>query len=200
MTLERFLAAPIVLALFLGLTVELLATAQDSKRDAKGPPMVGAKAADFALKSVNGTTVQLGDLLKKSHVVLVVLRGYPGYQCPICNQQVGGLLQQADKIEKAGAQVVFVYPGPSASLVDRANEFLEDRKLPKHFHFVVDPDYKFTNAYALRWDAPRETAYPSTFVIDRSGEVRFAKVSQTHGGRTDGKTVLAELSKLTDSE
>jgi hypothetical protein len=57
----------------------------------------------------------------------------------------------------------------------------------------MDPDYKFTNAYRLRWDAPRETAYPSTFVIDRERKVRFAKVSKTHGGRATASEVLKAL-------
>lgn len=50
--------------------------------------------------------------------------------------------------------------------------------------------------YGLRWDAPDETAYPSTFVIDETRSVRFAKVSRTHGGRTKAAAVLAEVKQL----
>jgi len=125
-------------------------------------------------------------------VVLVVLRGYPGYQCPVCNQQVGQFLQQADKFKAAGAQLVFVYPGASKDLALRAKEFWADRSLPDHVQLLIDPDYKFTNAYHLRWDAPKETAYPSTFVI-QDRKITFAKVSQTHGGRAKVEEVLAML-------
>ena len=52
------------------------------------------------------------------------------------------------------------------------------------------PDYSFTNAYHLRWDAPNETAYPSTFVIDQDHKIVFAKTSQTHKGRTTADEVL----------
>jgi alkyl hydroperoxide reductase subunit AhpC len=60
----------------------------------------------------------------------------------------------------------------------------------------LDPDYTFTLRYGLRWDAPRETAYPSTFVIDRGGVVRFALVSRTHDGRAPAADVLAVLAGL----
>jgi peroxiredoxin len=159
-------------------------------------PEAGKKAADFSLESVRGVNVKLSKLVEKNAVVLVVLRGYPGYQCPICSRQVGELLQQADNIAKYGAQVVLVYPGPAGQLRERANEFIADRAIPKHFHLVMDPDYAFTNAYGLRWDAPRETAFPSTFVIDRQGIVRFARVSKTHGGRASAKEVLKALGEL----
>jgi thioredoxin-dependent peroxiredoxin len=125
-----------------------------------------------------------------------MLRGYPGYQCPICSRQVGELLQNADQLKKAGALVVLVYPGPAGELKQRAKEFVADRTIPEHFRFLIDPDYSFTNAYGLRWEAPRETAYPSTFVIDRQGVVRFAHISKSHGDRTDPKTILKELANL----
>jgi magnesium-transporting ATPase (P-type) len=45
----------------------------------------------------------------------------------------------------------------------------------------------------LRWDAPKETAYPTTFLIDRHDVVFFRKVSRAHGDRTTADDVLAEL-------
>jgi hypothetical protein len=58
---------------------------------------------------------------------------------------------------------------------------------------VIDPDYKFTNKYGLRWDEPKETAYPTTFLIDHSETVLFRKISHSHGDRTIAADVLAEL-------
>ena len=149
---------------------------------AESPPKVGDSPTDFELLTFRGDNVKLSNLTAKGTMVLIVLRGYPGYQCPVCNQQVGQFLQNADKFPAAGAQLVFVYPGASKDLALRANEFWADKALPKHVQLLIDPDYKFTNAYHLRWDAPKETAYPSTFVI-QDRKITFAKVSQTHGGR-----------------
>jgi len=46
------------------------------------------KGPDFKLSTPEGKTVQLSEVEAKGPVVLVVLRGYPGYQCPYCNRQV----------------------------------------------------------------------------------------------------------------
>ncbi|MEQ8787597.1 MAG: peroxiredoxin family protein [Pirellulaceae bacterium] len=164
--------------------------------DSAQTPQVGEAAADFTLESLGGEKISLGKLTKAGPVVLVVLRGYPGYQCPLCTRQVGELVGSAEAIAASGASVVLVYPGPGDNLTARAEEFLGKRTLPDNFTLVTDPDYTFTRAYHLRWDAVKETAYPSTFVIDGAGKIRFAQISKSHGGRTPAKTVLAELKKL----
>lgn len=158
-------------------------------------PQVGDKAADFELDSVTGAKVELSKVAAQGPVVLIVLRGFPGYQCPVCNQQVGQYLAQAEKLKAAGAQVLLVYPGPADGLAKKAQEFINDKTIPAHFQLLVDPDYAFTNAYHLRWDAAGETAYPSTFVIQKDLKVVFSKVSQEHGGRSKPEEVLKVLSK-----
>jgi thioredoxin-dependent peroxiredoxin len=162
---------------------------------AAGPPTMGDRAPDFKLATPEGKTVQLSEMTAKGPVVLVVLRGYPGYQCPYCNRQVQDFIQKAQGFADAGAHVVLVYPGPSQDLGDKANEFLNDKKLPDNFTLVLDPGYEFTNLYGLRWDAPHETAYPSTFLIDRQGSIFFSKIVKEHGGRTTAAEVLDALPK-----
>lgn len=156
-------------------------------------PKLGDKAADFELKTLDGASVQLSRLTVDGPVVVVVLRGYPGYQCPVCTAQVGDLIGKSKDIANAGARVVLIYPGPASQLESRASEFIAKAQLPPNFSFVIDPDYAFTNAYGLRWDQPMETAYPSTFVIDQKGVIRFAKVSRSHGGRARSSEILAAL-------
>jgi peroxiredoxin len=125
--------------------------------------------------------------------VLVALRGFPGYQCPLCTAQVAQFVNRADRLQAAGASVILVYPGPADKLKRHAEEFIGDRSLPKPFRLLIDPDYSFTKAYALRWDAPHETAYPATFVIDKSRKIVFAKISKTHGDRAAVEDVLKAL-------
>ncbi len=60
---------------------------------------------------------------------------------------------------------------------------------------LLDPGYDFTNLYGLRWDAPNETAYPSTFLIDSKGVVFFSKVVKEHGGRTTAAEIIDALPK-----
>jgi peroxiredoxin len=70
------------------------------------------------------------------------------------------------------------------------------KNLPANFHFVTDPDLKTVNQWSLRWDAPNETAYPSTFVVDRDGKIVFAKISHSHGDRSSAAEVLDVLKKI----
>lgn len=157
-------------------------------------PDVGAKAPDFTLSTPEGHPVRLSQLTRKGNVVLVVLRGYPGYDCPYCQRQVHDFLEHSAQFSADHVQVLLVYPGPPADLATHAREFFSKQvALPADFHLVLDPDYHFTNQYELRWDAPRETAYPSTFLIDRHGKIFFRKISHAHGDRTNAQDVLAEL-------
>ncbi len=160
------------------------------------PPMVDQDAPEFELKNLNDEPISLKKLTEKGPVVLLVLRGWPGYQCPICNRQVGEFLSKNADFEKAGAQVVMIYPGPADLLAEHAKEFQGAKDFPANFHYVIDPDYKFTEAWGLRWEAARETAYPSTFVVGQDNKIKFGETSTSHGGRTKADTVLTELKNL----
>lgn len=158
-------------------------------------PAVGDTAPTVTLTSTDGQTVDLAESFGEAKTVLVVLRGYPGYQCPLCTRQVGELLGKADEIKKANAKVLFVYPGPAESLTKHAEAFFKNQTIPDHVAIVTDPDYTFTNAYDLRWNARNETAYPSTFVLDSKRNVLYRKVSSTHGDRAPIADVLKALPK-----
>ena len=158
-------------------------------------PMVGKKAPDFTLSTPAGKTVRLSEATAKGNVVLVVLRGYPGYQCPYCNRQVQDFILKSQDLARMGAHVIMVYPGPSQDLGAKAGEFLADKKLPDNFDLVLDPGYEFTNMYGLRWNEENETAYPSTFLIDNHGVVFFSKIAKEHGGRTTSAEILDSLPK-----
>ena len=160
------------------------------------PPNVGDKAPDFTLAQIDGRKLTLSAEFARGPVVLIVGRGWVGYQCPFCNRQFGDFLKAATEIEEAGARVVWIYPGPADDVQKRAEEFAASRPFPPNFRFVLDPNYALTSSFGLRWDAPQETAYPSTFVIDRRGIVRYALVSRSHDGRATAATVIAELRKI----
>ena len=157
-------------------------------------PAVGAKAPDFTLQTPTGSSVTLANERAKGTTVLVVLRGFPGYQCPYCAKQVHDFVEHSADFAARKANVVLVYPGPPADLDQHAREFLaKQADLPSNIKLVVDPDYKITNLYGLRWDAPHETAYPSTFILDASGTILFEKISHSHGDRTSADDILTRL-------
>lgn len=157
-------------------------------------PATGSKAPDFTLATPTGTSVSLAGQTAKGTTVLVVLRGFPGYQCPYCVKQVQDFLAHSAEFAAKKTNVLFVYPGPPAELDQHAKEFLEKQtELPPNFKLVIDPDYTMTNLYGLRWDAPHETAYPSTFILDRHGKILFEKISRSHGDRTTAGDILGQI-------
>jgi peroxiredoxin len=163
------------------------------------PPAVGDPAPAMALQTLAGEEVQLAELRKKGPVVLIVLRGWVGYQCPVCTKQVGDFVAHVQELEKAGAQVVLVYPGSAEKLKQHAEDFEKGKQIPASFSFVTDPDLKFTRDWGLRWNTKGETAYPSTFIIDREGIVRFAKISHSHGDRANASETLKALAEASKS-
>lgn len=189
---NHILAATVLLCVFLPAS----SCSDSGKATRPEPPRVGEKAGDLILSRLDGKPMQLSKQLAHGPVVLVVLRGWPGYQCPICTKQVGQFIDRAEDFKAAGAHVVLVYPGPAEQLMEHAQEFVSGKDIPSNFSFVIDPDLKFTLSYGLRWDAAKETAYPSTFVIDRQAVFRLAKVSKTHGDRARVEEVLASLAGI----
>jgi hypothetical protein len=110
-------------------------------------------AKDVTFEPLKGQAkIKLSKLTKVGPVVLVVLRGFPGYQCPLCTRQVAELRRNAEDFAKLGAKVVLVYPGPgpTESLKKKAEQFLAGADFPKPFVMMVDPEYAFTNPYELR--------------------------------------------------
>jgi len=178
------------------MSAALAADAPAAKAETIATPKVGDKATDFTLETLDGKTVQLSKLTAESPVVIVVLRGWPGYQCPLCTRQVADLLGKAEQLQAAKARVVLIYPGPAEKLGEHAREFANGKNFKSDFLFVTDPAYKFTNSYGLRWDAPKETAFPSTFVVDAAGVIRYAKISKGHGDRAPASDVLKALGEL----
>ena len=157
---------------------------------------VGTKAPDFSLKTIDGNELHMSEIVHKQPVVLVVLRGWPGYQCPVCTRQVGNLVNDANKFASLRAAVIMVYPGPSLDLQKHAEEFSEEFKFPQDFYFTLDPDYSMINLYGLRWDSPGETVYPSTFILNKESKIVFAKISDTHGGRATNEEIFEALGNL----
>ncbi len=157
-------------------------------------PAVGQIAPDFTLQTTKGQAVTLSTQTGKGTTVLIFLRGYPGYQCPFCQKQAHDFITHAADFAAKKANVLLVYPGPPADLDQHAHEFLaKQAALPSNVVLVTDPDYKATNLYSLRWDAPNETAYPTTFILDRSRKVLFQKISRSHADRTTASEILGSI-------
>jgi peroxiredoxin len=163
-------------------------------------PGVGQRAPEFTLSTLTGASLSLSSLTSQGRVVVVVLRGYPGYQCPFSQQQFQNYQQNAAQFAALGAQVIFIYPGTGGkNLADDAAQMAGGQPLPANMHLVLDPDYVFTNQYGLRWDDPNQTAYPSTFLVNQNGNVLFVHTGRTSSDLTPPVDALSVLKADTDA-
>lgn len=160
------------------------------------PPAVGEKLPNFTLAKLDGSKISLSGFTKTGPVVVVMLRGWVGYQCPYCNRQVGDFITNAKALAADGTNVIFIYPG-SADLVQvKAEDFVSGKTVPANMHFVTDPELKTVDLFHLRWDAKGENSYPSTFLVDKTGVIRYAKISKSHADRAAAADVIAEIAKI----
>ena len=174
----------------------LLPARADEAAASKGPK-VGVRVTDFELPVVGSDEyVTLSEEYEQGSVVVVILRGFPGYQCPICTRQVASLSNRAKALAKEAHRVILVYPGEAKGLKRNAEQFMGSRKLPSPLLIVRDDGMKLVEQWGLRWNARSETAYPATFVIDRNGRIRWKHVSESHAGRSTVEEILKELRKL----
>jgi peroxiredoxin len=168
---------------------------------AAATPGVGQRAPDFTLSTPTGEHLSLSSLTNKGNVVLILLRGYPGYQCPFSQLQFQNYQQAAANFAATGTQILFVYPGnDTKDLAADASQMTGRATLPANVHVVIDPNYVFSNQYGLRWNAPNQTVYPTTFVVDKAGMVFFMHTGHTSSDQTPVTDALAVINANTTAQ
>lgn len=160
-------------------------------------PGVGQRAPNFELPLVGEKRfLNLRDEYRGGPVVVIVLRGYPGYQCPICKSQFNAVVNRAKALSAETKCVVLVYTGKADQLDKNSKSFIGSRRLPQPIRVVRDDDMQMVSEWGIRWQERNQTAYPATFVIDQNGRVAWKKVSSTSAGRSTVEEILRELRKL----
>lgn len=123
--------------------------------------LMNKKAPDFNLKSNAGRTISLADYRGKNTVIV----SYWASWCGPCRLELPELSDFYRKYHKDDSDfeilAVSVDENPSA-----ADDFANQEKLP--FPVLYDPDNKAADAYSIE-------AIPTLFVVDKSGDVSYAK-------------------------
>lgn len=165
-------------------------------------------APSFSLPDATGDKVSLDALLKEGPVVLVWYRG--GW-CPYCNLTLGAYQARLGDIRKAGGQLVAISPEkPDKSLTTKQKQDLQ-------FHVLSDVGNTVARKYGLVFKLPPEVAaqyrknidlsayngddsnelpLAATYVIDRSGIVRYAFVDADYRKRAEPAEVIEVLERL----
>lgn len=169
---------------------------------------------DFSLPDAFGHEISLSTLLREGPVVISF---YRGEWCPFCNLELRALQQALPEINKLGANLIAISPEkPDNGIVlTEKNQLtfpvLSDFRnaVARRFGIVfrVGDEVQnlsrtvFRNDLALRnGEDTYELPVPATFVIDRTGIVRFAHVDVDYmTGRVEPEKVIAALEAIARS-
>ena len=139
--------------------------------------------------------VKVTDYFGKKHLVLVFTRGFSGRLCPFCRIQSSRLVANYGEFANRDAEVLLVYPGDSEHL----GEFIDAAKTTEKkqvdqipFPILLDSDLKAVNYLEIAADL----AFPSTYILDKEGKVRFAYVGEAPNDRPSIKALLGQLDIL----
>jgi peroxiredoxin len=124
-----------------------------------------------------GRRVALSSYLGKKNIVLVFTEGFSGMLCPFCKTQTSRLIENYEKFRALDAEVLVVYPGTR----EHVGEFIEAAKKTEKrqidevpFPIVLDEDMTAVDFFSIR----SNLAHPSTYIIDKKGNVRLAYVGK----------------------
>jgi len=148
---------------------------------------VGTKAPDFELKNQHGELVKLSDFRGEKAVVLLF---YPFAFTGVCTGELQAIQEQLPAMQNDAVQVLAVSCDSMFSLrVFAEREGLEFPMLADYW-----PHGAVARAYGV-FDAEVGCALRGTFVIDRSGVIRWSVANAIPDARDVGeyRTVLESL-------
>ncbi len=150
---------------------------------------------ELTFVDTQGNKVALTDFHGKKNVVLVITRGFYGQLCPFCRTQSSRLVANYEEFAKRNAEILLVYPGGAEHLQEfidaaKVSEKKEVDQIP--FPILLDSDLQAVNFLQIA----AELAFPSTYILDKQGNVHFAYVGEEINDRPSVKAMLAELDKL----
>ncbi|MFC4210866.1 peroxiredoxin family protein [Pedobacter lithocola] len=188
--------------LFIALVIVL-----NSDANAQKGLSVGAKAPSFSGVDQNGKKISLQALLKEHKSV--VLFFYRGQWCPYCNKHIKELQESLEQLTAKDAYVIGVTPETSDNISKTINKtsagfsIIQDKQdvIMKAYgvNFTMD-NATFTKykGYGIDLDANNGNArrtlpVPATYIIDRSGKIKFVHFDPNYQKRASVKTLLSEL-------
>jgi peroxiredoxin len=154
--------------------------------------------SELTFTDKEGREVKLADLMTRDYLVLVVTRGWYGGICFYCASQTSRWARRFDELEPYNAQLAVIFPTETegdADKLEQLNQRILGGEIPNDsvpFPILLDIHLKGVDQLGIR----AELAKPATYIIDRSGRVRFAYVGESIADRPTVDSVLNQLSQL----
>jgi peroxiredoxin len=170
---------------------------------------VGQKVPLISLQDLKGSRVSLKDFYSDKYLVLTF---YRGSWCPYCMLELDAYQKMINLFNRAGAQIVAVSP-------DTVKEGMKmKKKRDLTFTILSDPDnlaakklglalkvdetvLKAYKGFGIKLDQAqgntnRELPMPGTYVIDKSGVIRYSFVDPDYTKRAEPSEVLKVVRSL----
>jgi len=157
---------------------------------------VGAAAPDFTLPDQDGIQVSLDSFVGKRHLLLVFVRGD---WCPGCHMMLRTYQKEAAKFKTKNIFAMAIGPDPvgvNREMVEKLGvEFkvLSDEKQKTAMVYGVQLD-KYDNDFAEKYE--EGIPLPASFLIDKSGIVRYISRPDKVGEFLDPRTIFPIIEKL----
>jgi len=173
----------------------------------------GDAAPDADLVTADGATITFSSVLGGTATVVVF---YRGAWCPYCNITLRTYQQSLlPTLEERGAKLVAISPqtadGTAQSQSNGSLGFavLSDpgNVLADRFGIVTEPSAHAQEAHTelgfavsdSNADATARVPFPSVYVIDRAGRIRFADVHVDYTSRTEVADIVGAVDRLGES-
>lgn len=182
------------------------ATAQDSyAQDASDvtPVLTGTTIPNAAVKTIDGKSVEIKELVSQKPTVLIF---YRGSWCPYCNKHLAELQQIEQKLVNTGYQILAVSPDQpkylkkSVGKHDLEYTLLSDSpmNLTKAFGLAFKVDRSTLNKYKeVGIDLEKNSGYdhhllpvPAVYLINPDGLITFQYVNPDYKTRINADVLL----------
>jgi len=135
------------------------------------------------LPSTKNGNVNLWDLKQRKNLIIVF---YHGSQCTHCKKKLKELARVYAKAQELDAEILAVSFDSLAKTRNYA------KKVGITFPLVSDQNREATERFTYQ-DEERKAPYPSLFITDRFGVLRYQKIAQEADGLPDTKEILSWL-------
>ena len=171
--------------------------------DVESNAQVTEDLTNLTFIDASGQDVHLKDYLGEKHLVLVMTRGYSNSVCVFCSTQTSRLVSRYQELTDLNAELVVAFPVTSSEDNDKLDEFIEQTlvkldepatKVP--FPLVLDVQLGVVDQLGIR----EALSKPATYILDSTGQVRFAYVGRDVSDRPSIDAIIEQLKMLNDEK
>jgi len=134
-----------------------------------------------------GKQRSIADYIGKKNLLIVFTRGFSGRICPYCTTQTSRLISNYGQFVERDTEVLLVFPGSTDQLPQFKKAGLlvaGEESVP--FPILLDRDLQAVEQLQIQ----AQLAKPSTFILNKKGEVVLSHVGSTPQQRPSIKALL----------